>query len=534
MLLYELLTGSTPFEKERFKQAGYDEMRRIIREEEPPRPSTRIGALGQASTLVAAQRKSDSRRLGQLLRGDLDWIVMKALEKDRTRRYETASGLAADVRRYLNDEPVEACPPSAAYRFRKFARRNKRALASVTLLGMILFVAVVALGTGFVLITQQKAQTEQQRAIAEEKAARLQQRLYAADIRLAYRFWTRGDIKPFERILAQYQPQPGKEDLRGFEWHYLDHLARMRPTNLNTFQEHEGDVYAALVSPDGKALASAGKDGTVRLRDLAHNTSCILGRHQGAVNFLTFAPKGELLASASDDKTVKLWDVATGKLIDTLNSSTGVGTIGFSPDGQTLSAGGDDGLIRLWEVATHRPLGELKMHGSHVHFLHHSPDGRSLASCDRNGCVIVWDFKTRCPRLTVQRSGRPVYCVCFSPDSSLLATGGEDGEITFWRADNGEVVTKFGQHLKTWSAAWIFPQTGPALPRVVITAWSAFGTSHAEPCRGSSSLTKRGFGPRSSRPMAGPWSRPARTEASSCGACPLPDLSGSFLAPGED
>src|SRR5271166_6257368 len=105
VLLYELLTGTTPFDKERLRDAGLDEMRRIIREEEPPKPSTRISTLGQAATTVSTQRKSDARRLSQLLRGELDWIVIKALEKDRNQRYETASALAADVQRYLNDEP---------------------------------------------------------------------------------------------------------------------------------------------------------------------------------------------------------------------------------------------------------------------------------------------------------------------------------------------------------------------------------------------------------------------------------------------
>src|SRR5581483_4521535 len=122
VLLYELLTGTTPFESETLKQAGLDELRRIIREEEPPTPSHRVGTLGaEACTTVCERRGVDRRRLGQLLRGELDWIVMKCLEKDRNRRYESASALAADVHRYLNDEPVLACPPSAAYRLRKYA-----------------------------------------------------------------------------------------------------------------------------------------------------------------------------------------------------------------------------------------------------------------------------------------------------------------------------------------------------------------------------------------------------------------------------
>jgi serine/threonine protein kinase/Flp pilus assembly protein TadD len=142
VLLYELLTGTTPFDKERFKEVGYDEIRRIIREEEPPRPSTRISTLGKAATTVWTQRESDPKRLSQLFRGELDWVVMKALDKDRNRRYETASGLAADVQHYLNDEPVLACPPSAWYRLRKFARRNKGRLAVAV--GVFLAVTVMA------------------------------------------------------------------------------------------------------------------------------------------------------------------------------------------------------------------------------------------------------------------------------------------------------------------------------------------------------------------------------------------------------
>jgi serine/threonine protein kinase len=142
VMLYELLTGTTPFENETLKKAGLDEMRRIIREQEPPRPSHRISTLeAQACSTVSERRGVDGRRLRQLLRGELDWIVMKALEKDRERRYESASAFAGDVQRYLNDEAVAACPPSAGYRLRKYVRRNRRSLATA---GVILGALVAA------------------------------------------------------------------------------------------------------------------------------------------------------------------------------------------------------------------------------------------------------------------------------------------------------------------------------------------------------------------------------------------------------
>ena len=132
VLLYELLTGTTPFDRQRIREAAYDELLKIIREEEPPKPSLRISTLGDTLPSVAAHRKLEPKKLSALVRGELDWIVMKALEKDRTRRYETASALAADMQRYLDNEAVEACPPSAAYRFRKWAKRHKTAVTLIT------------------------------------------------------------------------------------------------------------------------------------------------------------------------------------------------------------------------------------------------------------------------------------------------------------------------------------------------------------------------------------------------------------------
>src|SRR3954452_3184773 len=143
VVLYELLTGSTPLESRTLRDADYAEVLRMIRESEPPRPSTRIGDSGAALAAISAHRKVDSRELGRLVCGDLDWIVMKALEKDRARRYATASDLARDVQRYREDEPVEARPPTARYRFGKFARKHRAALRAVAA-GLILLLCATA------------------------------------------------------------------------------------------------------------------------------------------------------------------------------------------------------------------------------------------------------------------------------------------------------------------------------------------------------------------------------------------------------
>jgi eukaryotic-like serine/threonine-protein kinase len=219
VLLYELLTSTTPFDRERLRELSYDEMRRIIREEEPPKPSTRISTLGKAAATMSTQRQSEPKQLSRLIRGELDWIVMKALEKDRNRRYETASGLAMDVQRYLHDEPVLACPPTVGYRLKKFWQRN-RGLASATAVVFLCLVGGIV-GTSWGLTkavhAQGKAQDEAdaarqarqdeefQRQLAEKEKARAEDNLKQA--RLAV-------DKLLTRVAADLEHKPHMEQIR--------------------------------------------------------------------------------------------------------------------------------------------------------------------------------------------------------------------------------------------------------------------------------------------------------------------------------
>ncbi len=167
VLLYELLTGETPFDPKELVRAGLDAMRRTIREKEPARPSTRLSTMMNADLqAVAMHRQTEPEKLTRLIRGDLDWIVMKALEKDRTRRYETANGLAMDVRRYLNDEPVTARPPSGLYQFQKLARRNQAIFAAAL---FVLLALLLGLAVATYLLAQEKQ--ARRRAVEAEKKA---------------------------------------------------------------------------------------------------------------------------------------------------------------------------------------------------------------------------------------------------------------------------------------------------------------------------------------------------------------------------
>ncbi|MCC6661533.1 MAG: serine/threonine protein kinase [Phycisphaerales bacterium] len=181
VLLYELLTGTTPFSREDLRSAAYAEIQRIIREVEPPRPSTRVSRSDATLAGVAARRHVEPRRLGTIIRGELDWIVMKALEKDRKRRYETASGLATDVRRYLSGEAVEAAPPSAVYRARKFVRRNRGAVIAASLVGAALLLGLA--GTAWQARVASDRAAVALKAEGEAKAARDAERARADELK---------------------------------------------------------------------------------------------------------------------------------------------------------------------------------------------------------------------------------------------------------------------------------------------------------------------------------------------------------------
>ncbi len=207
VVLYELLAGALPFEPRQLRQAGYEAIRKIIREQDPPRPSTRFSGLGERATTVAAAHGSAPKRLRSDLRGDLDWITMKALEKDRSRRYETANGLAADVRRHLQNEPVTAGPPSASYRLGKLVRRNRRTFAAGAALVLMLAVLAATMTVQAGRLARERDRTAVQAAKAQKTTEFLQSMLGGITPATA-----RGrDTKLLDEILANTSRRTGAE-----------------------------------------------------------------------------------------------------------------------------------------------------------------------------------------------------------------------------------------------------------------------------------------------------------------------------------
>jgi WD40 repeat protein/serine/threonine protein kinase len=469
VLLYELLTGSTPLERGRLKEAALDEVLRVIREEEPPAPSTRLSQSGAALAAISAQRKTEPARLGKVLRGELDWIVMKALEKDRSRRYETATGLARDVEHYLKDEAVEACPPSAGYRLRKFARKHRAGLLVTAGMAALLLAGIVVSAWQALRATtaeheargaeadarasatraqESEATAREESARAKTAQAQLRRTLYASRSNAIQTAWEANSLKRVLDLLEQQRPGPGEADLRGFEWHYFNRLchADLRTFNFGTM---------AVPSPDGARCAAFFPSDEEKLRavkvwDLATGKemrSWPIGPQDPSV--LGFSNDGKRLAMGARNPTTNpnwdgrlvVWDIPSGKELFAVNDFWLL-SLALSPDGGRVAgqAGlfvgdvrGDkvgtransNGALKVWDVATGKELAVLE-DGKTLDDLVFSPDGSRLAGCCFLNGIFVWDATTGKTQLRI-RPDNLVNGVAFSPDGTRLVASSQVG-----------------------------------------------------------------------------------------------------------
>jgi len=484
VLLYELLTSVTPFDTESFREAALDEVRRMIRETEPPKPSTRLQTLGEKLTDVAKQRRIEPAALSRLIRGDLDWIVMKCLEKDRKRRYETANGLATDVARHLNSEPVVARPPNNFYQFQKLVRRHKLAFAVTgAVLGSLIF--------GLGLFTWQWRQAITAREDATRKAKAELEAREQADQALGREAEARAQT---DRALIEIEIQRAEDLFMAGDGPralaYLARVLRRDPSNevaatrllsalaqrtfiMPSTNVEKAPIWSPEFSPHGRQItelnvikgvgsmvsyAETNQARPVRAVEgaLIQEPLTALLRHDNEVRSARFSPDGRRIITASVDWTAQVWDAFTSKPMGAaMEHKSGVRYAEFSPDGRLAVTASYDSTARIWKAETGEPFTEPLKHRAWVLSARFSPDGRQLLTATGAKMAILWDTATGKPLFEPLKHTDQVWCARFSPDGSRVLTVSFDNTACIWETKSGKLLTKLVGHSdRVWSGGF--------------------------------------------------------------------------------
>ena len=474
VLLYELLTGTTPFDPKELLKGGYDDICRRIREQEPPKPSSRVSTMDNVSrTSVAKSRKTDADKLGWLIRGDLDWIVMKAMEKDRTRRYDTASGLARDVERFLASEPVSAVAPSSLYRLRKFVRRNRAAVTTIAAFSLLLIVGTIV-SSWFAVVagTQRDRATA---ALAGEKAAndlasrkeaearseaeRASRLYYNRSMKLAGADWEENNLNRLARELEATRDFENK----GFEWYYWQ-----RQMNLAVRTFREGKAFWALaVANDGTRIASGfenpDRTGGVVIWNLQTGGRVAELPHGGLVRSVDFSHNDSQLVATSNRDSGLVWDLVTKTSRAVEVPGCKVVSAIFSPDGSQLLVGCNDGAARLLDASTFEEI--TKLDGQHtigktnegVFGLAFSPDGTRIATSAWNDAKLcIFDVEGNLIQQMQHPTPGLMQAISFAPDGNSVASGsGIDPVVRVWDVNTGQLLrTLEGHDAGVWDLDW--------------------------------------------------------------------------------
>ena len=440
VLLYELLTSTTPLDNERLRGTAFAEVQRLIRDEEAPTPSTRLSSLGERVTLIAQRRHTDPTQLRHIVRGDLDWIVMKALEKERDQRYSTAIGLANDVERFLRDEVVSAGPPSIAYKLYKFARRNRGPVAAAVVLFAVVFIGIIGTTTGMIRANRARTMSEWQS--------------YRQQIGLAHR-----ELQAHRPVMALRLLNGCPRQYRNWEWSYLYRLAHtdhLEPTQV----EMPGRVLAVDCSPTRPEVAVAATENgslvTVTMREEVETQLLVKGDaapigvwHDIPPMAVKIGPRSELVALANGPKPVSLRELRSGKELSNLPGQGVVMDVTFHPDSEVgrIATASHNATVWRWETNGTRLPGEVS-HDLWASCAAYSPNQLWLATGSYDRSVIIWEANVGKPLKQLHNllHPSPVTCLAFSQDSRLLATGTVDRSGVIWDMNKGRIVQRLVGH----------------------------------------------------------------------------------------
>jgi WD40 repeat protein/predicted Ser/Thr protein kinase len=467
VVLYELLTGALPFDSDTLRSAAIGEIQRIIREEEPPKPSTRLSSLGEEATKIAQSRRTDAATLARRLYKELEWIPMMAMRKERERRYRSAADLGQDIENYVNGDPLIAGPESVAYRAKKFARKHTGPIASAATILAVLLVALVVstmmyFGADQAREKESIARTEaeqarekeatarnhaeqaknaeqEQRKLAEQRAEEYRRSLYVNRINLAEKCYWESNISRVRELLGGCP-----NDLRGWEWHYLWHISDQ---SRMTLRGHEELVSSVAFSPDGKRIVSGGYDNTLKVWDAESGGEVMTLRgHDNSGLSVAFSPDGKRIVSGSDDKTLKVWDAESGGEVMTLRGhQEGVQSVAFSPDGKRIVSGSNDNTLKVWDAESGSEVMTLRGHQPWVSSVAFSPDGKRIVSGGYDNMLKVWDVESGSEVMTLRGHEGEVLSVALSPDGKRIVSGSADKTLKVWDAESGgEVMTLRG------------------------------------------------------------------------------------------
>ncbi len=391
VLLYELLTGDTPFESSELLRAGFDAMRRTIRDKEPLRPSARLKSMtADELSKVAEQRRVEPSKLTRLLQGDLDWIVLKCLEKDRQRRYQTANGLAMDLQRHLEHQPVVARPPSNLYLFRKLVRRNRVPFVAGAAMTATLIAGVVVSTSLLLKEQQERRRADRESRAAREATQRAETSLARMKVSEGWHLVERGDLfAGFHHFVESFRLEA--EDPARVRIHRLriGALLQQCPALVRTWSL-ETPVAQVAPSPEGNCIlvcarTDSPRGGHARVWDLRTATPVTPPLiHGSRVVFGDFNARGDAVVTAGEDGVVHVWDALTGRpLSPPLRHPTPVKQARFSPDGRQVVSGGDDpgtgrGVVLVWDIASGREVWRWEQKGMTVQHIRFGPEGKTL------------------------------------------------------------------------------------------------------------------------------------------------------------